>query len=121
MGPDYCRKACGGERCAKCPAPTLLSEAVPAVVAYTLAQTQWRTGAVGRTGLDYPACAWTWATYRARAAREGVDALPPDDELLDHVAVIEHAYLHTDSERAAADRERRDTRAIGDADGTIGA
>lgn len=115
IGPDYCAKACGGKRCARCPAPTLLPEAAPAALAYSVVRTQWRTGAGGRTGLDYTACAWVWATYRPRLA------LPADDELLEGVTVIEHAILQADVERLEADRGHRAARAIGSDDDTIGA
>lgn len=114
MGPDYCAKACGGRRCADCPAPTLLPEAIVPVLAYQLVRTQWRIGAAGRTGLDYPACGWAWAANRDRLQ------LPPDADLLEGVAVIEHAVLQADAERHAADRAHREVKAIGAADPTMG-
>lgn len=100
---DFCgadRKA--GRRCAECPAPTLLPECVPAVHAYQTCSTQWRVGANGRTGLDYPACRIAITGLR------GLIDLPPWPELLRDMQVIERAFLTCDSEqraRASAERE----------------
>lgn len=102
IGPDYCRQSCV-TRCAECPAPTLLPEAAPGAVGYALVRTQWRVGASGRTGLDYNACAWTWAANRERLQ------LPPDAELLEDVTVVEHAMLQADAERAERQRETRES------------
>ncbi|MFO0293796.1 MAG: DUF1799 domain-containing protein [Rhodospirillales bacterium] len=85
----------------------MLPEAVPFVLGFGLVRTQWRVGAAGRTGLDYTACAFAWSANRQRLR------LPPDDELLEGVAVIEHATLQADAERHDADAARREARAIG--------
>jgi hypothetical protein len=56
-GPDYC-KACkrhrgSDSRCEDCTEPNLLPEAEPVIDLYAAAQTQWRVGMAGATGLDY--------------------------------------------------------------------
>lgn len=80
---------------------------------YALVRTQWRVGGVGRTGLDYTACAWVWAANRERLQ------LPPDAELLEDVTVVEHALLQADAEHAAQHRVQREAGAAG-ADPTLG-
>jgi hypothetical protein len=110
IGPDYCRKACGGERCEKCPAPRLLQQSVPAVLGYTVVRTQWRwTGGMqsSRIGLDYPAVVAAWQLHRASPLGEEWQ-LPPDAELFPDVQVIEHALLRADSERNERERAERE-------------
>lgn len=101
-------------RCARCPAPTLLPAAVPAVTAYSLVRTQWRIGPAGITGLDYTACIATWDAWRARVR------LPATDRLLRDVAVIESALLQADRERAERTRGARDGETIGEGDASEG-
>jgi hypothetical protein len=72
-------------------------------------------GPAGRTGLDYTACAWTWAANRERYQ------LPPDGELLQDVTVMEHAFMQADYERTEQRRATSPDKAIGTArDTTIG-
>jgi hypothetical protein len=97
-------------RCAECPAPRLLPDCQPGVVAYQVCATQWRQGFAGRTGLDYPACIATLQLYlprwqQAEAGQGGgaFGALEVGD-LMEQVQCIEVAMLEADEERRERDR-----------------
>lgn len=115
MGPElgeaYCRDTCDvrrNGRCCKgvngathdCPAPPLLAENEPIVRAYYACNTQWRTGAMGRTGLDYAACVIATDAQRERLQ------LPAFADLLPGLQTIEHALLGADAELRERERER---------------
>jgi hypothetical protein len=99
-GPDHCR-ACRsarpeGGKCADCPEPDLLPEAEPILDWWLAAQTQWRVGMHGPTGLDY-------------AGLAGLQALrgeAPDPERFAGVQICERAAL-------TALRDRREREQLG--------
>lgn len=101
---EYCRKVCGGTRCAECPAPHLLPESQPGVAAYMKCATQWRVGFGGRVGLDYTACMdvlrRNFPRWSQAAEFDGITV----DDLFDDLQVIEHAMLGADCEK----REREE-------------
>lgn len=110
IGPDYCRRVCGSKRCEQCPAPRLLPEAVPGVLAFNLVRTQWRwTGGMSpcRVGLDYPACTLAWQLHRASPLGEEWQ-LPPDAVLFPDLQIIEGALLRADGEAREREREQRE-------------
>lgn len=86
-GPDYCnacRRARGStERCEDCAEPDLLPEAESIIALYAAAQTQWRVGMAGATGLDY---AGVEALGRLRGT-------PLDPATFQGLQVCEHAAL----------------------------
>lgn len=92
-GPDYCR-ACrrrrgSEEKCNDCAEPNLLPEAEPVIDLFLAAQTQWRVGMAGATGLDY-------AGVEALARLRGT---PLDPETFASLQVCEYAALQAMSEQ----------------------
>lgn len=105
---EYCRKTCGGKRCADCLQPRILPDAEAGVAAYMAVSTQWRAGFGGRTGLDYNAvlCALKLHLRAWRRDSRAFDGLTLADVLAD-VQIVESAMLAVDAERHAEDETRR--------------
>lgn len=85
---------------------------MPAVTAYGVCRTQWRTSMTGATGLDYPACIATLQLYlpcwQAQAPNDTPWSACTTAELLDDLRTIEDALLTAWDEQAEADRQKRE-------------
>ncbi|WP_404634326.1 DUF1799 domain-containing protein [Dyella ginsengisoli] len=111
---DYCRSCRKAGGCGACPQPTLLPENVPALTAYRLCDSQWRTSLTGATGLDYTACIAALQLYLPRWQAEA-----PNDPhwqrhtlttLLDDLRTIEDALLTAWDEKAQVDPNPQEER-----------
>lgn len=103
---EYCRTACDvgqcGRWCKECPAPEVIPEAIPGVLAYGAVHTQWRRAGTrgARAGLDYTACMPVLRLLLARWERDGWELGITEEELLEDLQSMESAILEVDMERA---------------------
>lgn len=90
----------------------MLPTNVPAVKAYQVCGSQWRTSFIGATGLDYTACIAALQLYLPRWQAEGGDNPHWKEHtlttLLDDLRTIEDALLTAWDEKAKADTDTRD-------------
>lgn len=108
--PAYCKacKGCDASKGEICPRPQVLPENGPALRAYDLCSTQWRTGFCGATGLDYPACLAVLERYVPRWEKEPPTAEPLDVlDLMNDLRTIEHALLTAWAENAERDKQNK--------------
>lgn len=98
---------CGKERCAECPAPKLLPDALPAVAAYGRCGTQWRYAAHGfgsrLTGLDYTACRPAVADMLRKIRGAGVVLDVDVGDVMEDLHAIEIGVLSVQQERLEAE------------------
>lgn len=85
---------------------------VPAVTAYRVCNSQWRTSLTGATGLDYTACIATVQLYlplwQAESPGDTHWQQHTPTTVMDDLRTIEDALLNAWDEKAKADRATRD-------------